>query len=82
MAVRATALAAYPGEDATDALVGAIYSSNWYVRSNAAASLTARGLEYDDLVSVVGGSDRYVREMLLYQLEFKRGKEERSGIAV
>ncbi len=82
VAVSATALAAYPGEDATDALVGAIYSSNWYVRSNAAASLTARGLEYDDLVSVVGGSDRYVREMLLYQLEFKRGKEERSGIAV
>lgn len=72
VAISVTALACYPGEDVADALTGAIFSSNWHVRSNAAASLTARGLEYGDLAAVVGGGDRYVREMMLYQLELMR----------
>lgn len=82
VAVSVTALASYEGEDVVDALTGAIYSSNWYVRSNAAASLTARGLKYDDLIAVVGGGDRYVREMMLYQLQLRQAGGETEGAAV
>ena len=54
----------------------AIYSSNWYVRGSAAASLEAHGLDYSDLMAVVGGGDRYVREMMLYQLDLRRMRAE------
>lgn len=83
-AISAMALSSpcYKGEEVVDALTGAIYSSNWHIRSNAAASLTARGLEYDDLIAVVGGGDRYVREMMLYHLRLRRDSEERGEAAV
>lgn len=71
-AISASALASYEGQDVTDALIGAIYSANWYVRSNAAASLTSRGLGHDDLIAVTGGGDRYVREMMLYQMQLRQ----------
>ena len=74
-AISASALASYEGRDVTDALIGAIYSSNWYIRSNAAASLTARGLGHDDLIAVTGGGDRYVREMMLYQMQLRQAAE-------
>ncbi len=76
-AISAAALASYGGGDVADALTGAIYSSNWYVRSNAAASLTAQGLEYDELLPVLGGGDRYAREMMLYHLQLRRAGGER-----
>lgn len=79
VAVSATALAAYEGEDVVDTLIGTIYSSNWYVRNNAADSLAARGLEYDDLAEVVGGGDRFVREIMLYHL---RSRGESKEVAV
>lgn len=79
-AVSASALASYKDKDAVEALIGAIDSSNWHVRSNAAASLSAHGLEYGDLIAVVGGGDRYVREMMLYHLQLRRaGGERREG---
>lgn len=76
VAVSATALASYEGEDVVDTLIGTIYSSNWYVRNNAAGSLAARGLKYEDLVPVVGGGDRFVREIMLYHLRLRGGSEE------
>lgn len=76
VAVSATALASYEGEDVTDTLIGTIYSSNWYVRNNAADSLAARGLKYDDLTAVVGGGDRFAREIMLYHLRLRGGSEE------
>jgi len=81
-AVSASALASYEGGDVAEALAGAVYSSNWYIRSNAAASLAARGLEYGDLIAVVGGGDRYVREMVLYQLQLRRAGGEKGEAAV
>ena len=76
LAVSVSALAAYPGEDVISALMGAIHSSNWYVRSNAAESLRAHGLGYEELLEVVGGQDRYAREMMMYRLDRKRLEEE------
>ena len=50
------------------ALMEAMHSGNWYVRYNAAVSLEAHGLSYSDLIELVGGRDRYAREMLTYRL--------------
>ena len=74
--VAVSSLAGYQGGDVQDALTKAIYSSNWYVRSNAAASLAQQGLDYSDLIGVVAGGDRYVREMMLYQLDLRRERTE------
>lgn len=71
-AISATALAAYSGQDVVNALMEAMHSGNWYVRYNAAVSLEAHGLSYSDLIELVGGRDRYAREMVMYLLESRR----------
>ena len=74
--ISASALARYEGRDVVDALLRAMNSSNWYTRSNAAASLEAHGLSYEEMLQVLGGGDRYAREMLTYRLELRRLTEE------
>ncbi len=76
MAVSVSSLAGYPGEDVIHALMNAIHSSNWYVRFNAAESLQAHGLGYEELLEVVGGQDRYAREMMMYRLDRQHLEEE------
>lgn len=71
-AISATALARYGGKDVVDALLRAMNSSNWYIRSNAASSLEAHGLTYEEMLKVLGGDDRYAREMLTYRLKAKQ----------
>ena len=75
-AISATSLARYDGQEVADALLRAMNSSNWYIRSNAASSLEAHGLSYEDMLQVLGGGDRYAREMLTYRLKAKRLEEE------
>lgn len=75
-AVAAAALKDYRGEDVTLALKSALYSSNWYVRYNAAVSLEAEGLSYSQLIDIMAGKDRYAREMMGYRLEERRLLEE------
>lgn len=75
-AVAAAALKDYEGEDVISALKSALYSSNWYVRYNAAVSLEASGLSYSKLIDVMAGNDRYAREMMEYRLEERRLTEE------
>ena len=52
--------------------MGAMHSSNWYVRYNASASLEAHGLSYEGMMDILAGDDRYAREMLNYRLESRR----------
>ena len=59
-----------------DALLRAMNSSNWYIRSNAASSLEAHGLSYEQMFQVLSGCDRYAREMLEYRLKTKQLQEE------
>ena len=59
-----------------DALLRAMNSANWYIRSNASASLEAHGLTYEEMFRVLDGEDRYAREMLTYRLELRRLTEE------
>ena len=56
-----------------------MHSANWYVRCNAAASLEGRSLSYEDLVVHIGGNDRYAREMLAYQRESRKLREEKGA---
>lgn len=76
-AISASALASYPDAEVTAALANATHSANWYVRYNAAASLERRRLSYEDLIVHIGGNDRYAREMLTYQMESRKLKEEK-----
>ncbi len=71
-AISAAALARYPGQEVVDGLMRAMSSPSWYVRYNASASLEAHGLSYEELLQVLGGGDRYAREMLTYRLEVGR----------
>ena len=61
-----SALASYPGEDTEAALKSAIRSHNWYVRHNAALSLTRLGLTEDEKEEIRASGDRYALEMLEY----------------
>ena len=75
-AISATSLAGYHGDDVIRCLIEAMKSPNWYVRYNASVSLEAQNLDYSDLIDVVGGDDRYAREMVMYRLESRRIREE------
>ena len=75
-AISATSLAKYEGDDVIDVLMDAMHSSNWYVRYNASISLENHNLNYKDLIEVVGGKDRYAREMIMYRLDSRRMEQE------
>lgn len=79
-AISASALAGYPGREVVSALVQAIHSTNWYIRSNASISLEAHGLTYEEMLRVLSGNDRYAREMLQYRLESKRLEEQAAAM--
>lgn len=75
-AISASGLALYKGKDVAAVLMEALHSSNWYIRSNAAVSLEAQDLDYLELIEVVGGRDRYAREMMMYRLDSRRIAQE------
>lgn len=74
--ISASALARYDGRDVVNTLLRAMSSANWYIRGNAAASLEAHGLTYEEMLQVLSGDDRFAREMLTYRLKAKRLEEE------
>lgn len=59
----------YPQPRTTEILCSQINSSNWFVRYNATESLEHLGLEYQDLVDIFDGRDRFARDMLQYQFD-------------
>ena len=70
--VSASALARYPGQRVIDTLKRALHSSNWYVRYSASQSLEAHQVDYSDMIDVIAGNDRYVREMMSYRMESRK----------
>lgn len=62
----ASALEKYPGEDTRQALKEALHSRDWYVRHNAAVSLTKLGFSQQELGELRSSGDRYAVEMLEY----------------
>ena len=65
-------LSRYEGHQVIEALKKALHSSNWYVRYAAAVSLESQHVNYEDLIDIVAGNDRYAREMMTYRLESRR----------
>ena len=65
----AAALASYPGEETRASLKRALHSRNWYVRRNAAQSLSRLGITPEDEAEIRAGGDRYAVDMLEYALE-------------
>lgn len=61
----ATTLVSYPDSETRQALTNALHSQNWYVRQNAARSLKAMGVTWEE-IQVSSGGDRYATEMLEY----------------
>lgn len=77
-AVSVSALGKYRGRKVMEALFQDIHSSNWYIRYNASASLEAHGLDYNRLLEVVAGRDRYAREIMMYRLDTRRLEQEKA----
>lgn len=71
----ASALVSYPGQETHAALFQALHSRSWYVRKNAAASLTALGGCQEDLALLRQQGDRYAVEMLEYMMEAARARQ-------
>ena len=63
------ALRNYPCDRTVEILYRQIRHPNWYVRYNATESMEMLGVEYQDLVDIFDGGDRYAREMLQYQFD-------------
>ena len=59
----------YPQPRTTEILRAQINSFNWFVRYNATESLEYLGLEYQDLIDIFDGKDRFARDMLQYQFD-------------
>lgn len=81
-AVAVSCLGPYPGQDVIEVLMEAAHSSNWYVRLNAATALESHHLDYNDLISIFSGNDRYAREMMMYRLDHKRMLERTSEVTL
>ncbi len=63
------ALRNYPCDRTVQILVRHIHHPNWYIRYNATESMEMLGIEYQDLVDIFDGRDRYAREMLQYKFD-------------
>ena len=59
----------YPQPRTVEILRTQINNSNWFVRYNATESLECLGVEYQDLVDIFDGNDRFARDMLQYQFD-------------
>lgn len=68
-AIAVFALANYPGVQTIDLLKDCVRSRYWYVRYNASLSLQQLGMEYDELIDIFEGTDRYASEILRYRLD-------------
>lgn len=71
-AIAATALANYPTARTEEILKELLSNRNWYVRYNASESLEKLGMDYDELIDVWEGRDRYASEMLRYRYDRRK----------
>lgn len=59
----------YPNPRTIEILRTQISNPNWFVRYNATESLAYLGVEYQDLIDVFDGKDRFARDMLQYRFD-------------
>ncbi|MCQ2448772.1 MAG: HEAT repeat domain-containing protein [Clostridia bacterium] len=80
-AISATALATYPGDKTIETLKDLLRNRNWYIRYNAAESLDRLGMDYESLIDIFSGDDRYASEMLQYRFD-RRNLSEQEAVTV
>lgn len=78
--VAAASLARYRQPRVVKALKQALHSSSWYIRAAAARSLEEQQVDYQQLLDILSGSDRYAREMITYHLEARRLRERKEAV--
>jgi len=66
--VAASVLERYPSEETIETLKAALHDSNWYLRYNAATSLVNLNVDIRNIRDVLGGKDRYAKEILTYMI--------------
>ena len=59
----------YPRPRTVEILHTQTNSPNWFVRYNATESLEHLGVEYQDLIDIFDGRDRFARDMLQYRFD-------------
>ena len=69
--VAVSALMEYPSRETTDALISAVSSPVWYVRSNASSALVYMQTPESRLAGILNSEDRFAREILRYRLEYE-----------
>ena len=70
-----TALRNYPGKETTELLKKNLRSTNWYIRYNAAESLSVLGVEYAELVEIFDGKDSYARDIMQFQFDRRHARD-------
>lgn len=75
-AVSATVLRDYNGQDVIEVLMEALSHANWYIRYNAAESLQYKNVSFQELSSIYNGNNRYAREMLEFQRQKNKIKQQ------
>ena len=70
-----TALRNYPGKETTELLKKNLRSTNWYIRYNAAESLSSLGVEYAELVEIFDGKDSYARDIMQFQFDRRHARD-------
>ena len=78
-AFSALSLSLYQSEKTVQVLKNALFSSNWYVRYNAAQSLEMLNVSYEQLSDIIYGNDRFAREMMMYRFDHRELTESAKG---
>lgn len=77
-AIASRALGSYPYQECVTQLKRRVKDTNWYVRFNCATSL-AELCSDSQLQDVLGGNDRFAREIMQYALTLRRKDQKRAG---
>lgn len=81
-AFSALSLASYPSSQTVQVLKNALFSSNWYVRYNAAQSLETLNVSYEQMADIIYGNDRFAREMITYRFDHRELQERAEEVAL
>lgn len=73
-ALSATALSIYPSTEVVIALKAALYSSNWYLRHNAAESLLKLKVSMFEILDILKGDDVFAREIVNYKMKYEESQ--------
>lgn len=75
-AIAALSLEKYPCDQTLEILKKLLKNPFWYVRYNASQSIKSMNVQYEDLMDIFEGQDRYAGEMLRYRMDQRKMERE------